>query len=1302
MKRAGAKRVKILRMPHTLRVLSCPCLIAAAVGLCLVATGTAHGARDGAVQTSVDRTKTAPAAAAQKVDVNKAGPGGATPLMTAAMNTDSTAVESLISAGADVDKASGVARETPLIMATQRGSQLIVDDLLHAKANPNIADISGTTALIVASEMGRDQIAASLLAAGANPNEHDQYGQTALMRAAYIDQFDIVKSLLAAGVDQNATDQEGRTALMWAAEGGDADIVQALLDAGGNRNAVSNDGENPIMHAAHAFRTDALDLLLKMGFDQDGRLPDGRTPLLIAAQSGSVDVVDVLLDRGVDIRETDNKGRTALILAAASTVPDYDTWRSNIDVVQELIDRGADVNATDKTGANALDVAVSSDVIQTLMDAHADVDNAPFDGDPPLVSAARRGDLCEASKFLQAGANVNAAGKDGDTPLIAAARASAALVDFLIKNGADIKARDGFRQTALIAAVFGNPKDGGVQGLFNNGPGAPILMPLEGGPVSPDSPKIVKRLIAAGVDIDAVDARGETALDVACENNEIDAARALIEAGANVEPSERSPYSPLVFASSPKTLSGLRQQSPSGVESLDLVKALLAAHADPNIIVPRYRGLPPLAAAAVVDRVDIVETLLKAHAKVDVCDYGGETPLMEAAQAGRLDAVDALLTAGADVNARDDQGVTPLHYACRSAPFNPSSDTVQENEGVIARLIAAHADCNAADNEGRTPLFDAVGSHSPDILKAILADRPKIDVYDVNKNTPLTFAMEYAPELVPLLARKGHVEERDGKGQTPLMIAARIGNVDAVRSLLGAGARSNEVDDDGQSVLLKAVTFDRFAAHSPDDKLSIVRLLIGHRADPNIPDSHGVTPLAQVFYNSDVNGEISKTNAVDIARALLAAGAKVESAGDHQPLFAAAATGNADGVKLLVDAGADPAARNAAGDTALISAAASGDVDTARYFLGKVDDETQRDRALAKVRGPDDAEVAKLLVDAGVSANQRAKSLAGINSDADVDLARVLIDPSIDHALLDEALLNAAGFGQVALVKLLLASGADKNTLDSHGQTPLIRAAASGASDTVNAQCSAAAGWLAPQGNAPEVIKALLDADADQSVLDNRQTTALMYAAGRDGKSNSTRVKLLINAGADQRNKDYALIYSARCLDLESVQALLSAGANPNATITHSRPATFEPVGPPLIAALQASPNIYDIYAVSRARLRTVRLLLTAGARLDVKVGGDPLLIVVSAEDDAKMVSLLISLGVDVDQTDKFGATALWRAARSSSVDVVRVLIATHANVNAVDKSGHSSLWAAEQPRFYRDPNQQKIIDLLKAAGATN
>ena len=117
---------------------------------------------------------------------------------------------------------------TPLWLACSKANAAMVEKLLKAGADPNLALLSGETALMAAAEKGSLDAVKLLLDHGANVNAKEpQEGQTAIIWAAAEKHSDILKVLLEHGADVRARTNSGFTPLLFAAQQGDTESARS-------------------------------------------------------------------------------------------------------------------------------------------------------------------------------------------------------------------------------------------------------------------------------------------------------------------------------------------------------------------------------------------------------------------------------------------------------------------------------------------------------------------------------------------------------------------------------------------------------------------------------------------------------------------------------------------------------------------------------------------------------------------------------------------------------------------------------------------------------------------------------------------------------------------------------------------------------------------------------------------------------------------------------------------------------------------------------------------------------------------
>ncbi len=217
--------------------------------------------------------------------------------------------------------------------------------------------------------------------------------------------------------------------------------------------------------------------------------------------------------------------------------------------------------------------------------------------------------------------------------------------------------------------------------------------------------------------------------------------------------------------------------------------------------------------------VNLATQLLDQGASLDARDRIGARPLSHAARSGHVEMVDLLLARGAAIDARDLHGATALYYAAerghsstvqrlierganvkltgRSGVSPVAAAAYAGRDSIVALLLAHGADGRARDDTGKPPVVYAAASGRLDIVRQLLGSDGDLNARYANDLTLLMWASgpdEKVPEaqaieVVSYLLDKGaHIDDRDDRGRTALMIAAEGGRVEIADLLLKRGA----------------------------------------------------------------------------------------------------------------------------------------------------------------------------------------------------------------------------------------------------------------------------------------------------------------------------------------------------------------------------------------------------------------------------------------------------------------------------------------------------------------------------------
>jgi uncharacterized protein len=443
--------------------------------------------------------------------------------------------------------ASWAADPLPLVDAARRGDAAAVRALLRRQpAVVNVAAADGMTALHYAVRANDAAMVQALLRAKADVKVATRYGVTPLALAAQNGSAEMIELLAKAGADVNAQALDAQTPLMIAARTGSAAAIKALVARGATvkvKDAWME--ETPLSWAAAENHPQAVAALLELGADPNARskvlsfpefrwvtsgmvstaLPRGGwTPLMHAARQGAIDGARALAEGGADLNIKDPDGTTALVIAIIN---------AHYDVAAMLLEKGADPNIADTSGMAAVYALVDMNTLANMQGRPQPRLESKITPDALLQLLIKKGGNPNARLLRPTIGRYHGSGDatlgEGSTPLLRAAKTvDLEMLKVLLQNGADATLTKKDRTTALITVAGGQPR-----------------LP------DPDGARTIEAmqlLLARGVDIDAFNTTGQTAVHAAAGRGADPVVKFLASKGATLSLPDKQGRTPLDVA----------------------------------------------------------------------------------------------------------------------------------------------------------------------------------------------------------------------------------------------------------------------------------------------------------------------------------------------------------------------------------------------------------------------------------------------------------------------------------------------------------------------------------------------------------------------------------------------------------------------------------------------------------------------------------------------------------------------------------------------------------------------------------
>jgi ankyrin repeat protein len=542
--------------------------------------------------------------------------------------------------------------------------------------------------------------------------------------------------------------QELSDALLAAAGKGDSAAVRALLDRGADPNAVPPPQSlNALESAVSKNHFDVVKILVDHGADLR---PSGDSVLGLAADKKHEAITRFLISRGLKVDDRDSRGATLLLKRFGySPIP--------VDEIEFLLDLGANPNVRTEEGMTPLMIIAGhsgygnteseqiAKVMRMLIKHGAQVNARGNLGGTPLIHAVADGSMVAIRALVEAGADINLANNHGQSPLLIALQRfyRDGRIEYLMKHGADVEARDEDGITTLMAAIVSGYRTRAEQ-LIKRGVD-PNARAKNGRTAAHsaasyynrrydrleedarnryEAVEMLRLLLTSGSDLAAADNDTTTPLHSATMNGYVDAVRFLVEHGADLNQANAKGETPLFLSIA------------SDIDSFDKMKFLLTKGANVNL--PGPEGQTPLMLASRLMMPGYVVYLLARKANADAKDGSGNTALSLAAKAYGEQAVNprdytaivrAVANASSSVDQRDAIGMSPLMWTA-----------ISNLPEAMNAVLAKGADVDARSSDGRTALMWAASANALDTIRILISKRADVRATDNTGRTALDWA----------------------------------------------------------------------------------------------------------------------------------------------------------------------------------------------------------------------------------------------------------------------------------------------------------------------------------------------------------------------------------------------------------------------------------------------------------------------------------------------------------------------------------------------------------------------------------